>query len=90
MVRQFQREAMGVPPVDLAGSAGCWTATLKRELVDRTGDIEAQSEPLFHALFVVVSQADSDDPVVNYVNRQALDLWEMDWAEFTAMPTWTG
>ena len=31
--------------------------------------------------------ADSEDPVLNYGNRQALDLWEMDWAEFTATPS---
>ena len=84
---------MGVPPVDLGwirwllDSHALW---LERELVDRTGDIEGQRERLFHAPFVVVSQADSEDPVVNYVNRQALDLWEMAWAEFTATPTWTG
>lgn len=57
------------------------------ELVDRSGDIEAQSERLFSAPFVVVSHADSEDPILNYGNRQALDLWEMTWAEFTATPS---
>ena len=81
---------MGMPPVDLVwlrwllDSHALW---LKRELVDRSGAIEAQSERLFHAPFVVVSHADSEDPVLNYGNRRALDLWEMDWAEFTATPS---
>ena len=60
---------------------------LKRELIDRGGDIEAESQRLFQAPFVVVSHADSDDPILNYGNRQALDLWEMDWPEFTATPS---
>lgn len=60
---------------------------LKRELIDRGGDIEARSERLFFAPFVVVSHLDSQDPILNYGNRQALDLWEMTWAEFTATPS---
>ncbi|MDE0030020.1 MAG: MEKHLA domain-containing protein [Deltaproteobacteria bacterium] len=60
---------------------------LKRELIDRSGDIQAQSERLFLAPFVVVSHVDSDDPILCYGNRQALDLWEMTWAELTATPS---
>lgn len=60
---------------------------LKRELIDRGADVEAESERLFFAPFVVVSHVDSDDPILNYGNRQALDLWEMTWAEFTATPS---
>ncbi len=60
---------------------------LKRDLIERNGDIEAQSRTLFFAPFVVVSHVDSDDPILNYGNRQALDLWEMTWAEFTATPS---
>ena len=36
---------------------------------------------------MVVSHLDSDDPILNYGNRQALDLWEMTWEEFTATPS---
>ena len=60
---------------------------LKRDLIERRGDIEAQSQALFFAPFVVVSHVDSGDPILNYGNRQALDLWEMAWAEFTATPS---
>ena len=60
---------------------------LKQELIDRSGDIEAQSERLFLAPFVVVSHVESPDPILNYGNQQALDLWEMTWAEFTATPS---
>ena len=60
---------------------------LKQELIDRSGDIEAQSERLFLAPFVVVSHVESPDPILNYGNQHALDLWEMTWAEFTATPS---
>ena len=60
---------------------------LKQELIDRSGDTEAQSERLFFAPFVVVSHLDSEDPILNYGNRRALDLWEMTWPEFTATPS---
>ena len=60
---------------------------LERELIDRNGSIDDQSVRLFLAPFVVVSHADSEDPILNYGNRQALDLWEMTWPEFTATPS---
>lgn len=79
-----------MPPVNLTwirwllDSYALW---LERELIDRGGDLQAQSERLFLAPFVVVSHLDSDDPILNYGNRTALDLWEMTWAEFTATPS---
>ena len=60
---------------------------LKEDLVERTRAIDEQSRRLFFAPFVVVSHADSEDPILNYGNRQALDLWEMTWAEFIATPS---
>ena len=60
---------------------------LKRELIDRTGSLDEQSRRLFLAPFVVVSHAESEDPILNYGNQRALDLWEMTWAEFTASPS---
>ena len=60
---------------------------LKRELIERTGSMDEQRRRLFLAPFVVVSHAESEDPILNYGNRQALDLWEMTWTEFTATPS---
>jgi MEKHLA domain-containing protein len=42
---------------------------------------------LFDAPFVVVSHGTESDPILNYGNRAALDLWEMSWAEFTRTPS---
>ena len=89
-VRSKTAPSPGLPAMDLAwigwllDSYALW---LKQELIDRSGDTEAQSERLFFAPFVVVSHLDSEDPILNYGNRRALDLWEMTWPEFTATPS---
>ena len=82
--------AMALPPLDptwiqwLLDSYAFW---LKRELIDRTGSMDEQGRRLFLAPFVVVSHVEFPDPILNYGNQQALDLWEMTWAEFTATPS---
>ncbi len=48
---------------------------------------EALAEALFHAPFVVVSHGTQADPIFNYGNQTALDLWQMDWAELMQMPS---
>jgi PAS domain-containing protein len=60
---------------------------LGHELIDRAGDAAAQSERLFHAPFVVVAHGVEDDPVINYANRAALALWEIDLERLLAMPS---
>ena len=42
---------------------------------------------LFHAPFVLVSHNAASDPVFTYGNRTALELFEMSWDEFTALPS---
>ena len=64
-----------------------YASWLKRDLIERTGTLDEQCEKLFSAPFVVVSHANAEDPVLNYGNRQALVLWEMTWAELTAIPS---
>lgn len=61
-----------------------WTG---RELVERTGNAEDQAQALFAAPFVVVSHGTEEDPVLNYGNRIALELWEMTWKQFTQTPS---
>jgi hypothetical protein len=60
---------------------------LGHELIDRGGDRLAQSERLFQAPFVVVAHGQQADPIFNYANRLALDLWEMDLATFLLTPS---
>lgn len=63
-----------------------FAARLGRELIKRTGD-EADARRLFEAPFVVVAHGTEADPVLNYGNRTALELWETDWATLTSMPS---
>ena len=79
-----------LPPIDLTwirwllDSYAFW---LKRELIDRTGTLEEQSERLYLAPFVVASHTKAEDPILNYGNQQALALWEGTWEEFTGIPS---
>jgi hypothetical protein len=61
-----------------------WTG---RELVPRDGNPAEQAEVLFRVPFVVVSHGIESDPVLNYGNQAALDLWEMTWAQLTRTPS---
>ena len=61
-----------------------WTS---RELIERIGGPEVQAYRLFQALFVVVSHGAGKDPVLNYGNQIALDLWEMRWDQFVQTPS---
>jgi MEKHLA domain len=48
---------------------------------------EAQAAALFQAHFVVVSHGVQADPIFNYGNQAALNLWEFDWDTFTQLPS---
>ena len=46
-----------------------------------------RANALFNADFVIVSHGTQADPVLNYGNQKALDLWQMDWETFTKTPS---
>jgi MEKHLA domain len=56
-------------------------------LVDPALSNQEAAEWLFYAPFVVVSHNTAADPIFNYGNQKALELFEFSWAEFTAMPS---
>jgi MEKHLA domain len=58
-----------------------------RELLPRGGGSSAEAARLFEAPFVVVAHGAEADPILNYGNRLALALWEMDAARFVATPS---
>jgi hypothetical protein len=58
-----------------------------QNLIDRTPSIEVQAQNLFDVNFVIVSHNTAKDPIFNYGNQAALDLWEFDWKQFTALPS---
>lgn len=73
----------------------CWSQLLLnsfrrwlgRDLIERQGSVEEQATALYHAPFVVVSHGMEADPILNYGNQAALDLWELDWERFTKTPS---
>lgn len=75
---------MSAPLLLLLKSYNRWT---RRELVSMEGSKEEIADRLFKSPFVVLSHGTEDDPVLNYGNQAALDLWEMTWKEFTKMPS---
>lgn len=42
---------------------------------------------LYHAPYVVVSHGIQQDPIFNYANLVAQQLWKLDWNQFTALPS---
>ena len=60
---------------------------LNQDLISRQGTDLEQAERLFKSPFVVASHGLEDDPILNYGNQAALDLWEMDWEQFTHTPS---
>jgi hypothetical protein len=61
-----------------------WT---ERELIERGGDLEYQAYRLFQSTVVVVSHGIEEDPLLNYGNRVALELWEMTWEQLIVTPS---
>jgi hypothetical protein len=61
-----------------------WTG---RNLLVSRGSPAAQARELFFAPFAVLSHDTSPDPILNYANRTALELFELGWKELTAMPS---
>jgi hypothetical protein len=48
---------------------------------------EQVAQALYFAPFALLSHGCEPDPILNYGNQTALQLWEMSWPEFTAMPS---
>ena len=61
-----------------------WTG---RELLERVGDPAYQAHALFLSPVVVVSHGMEEDPLINYGNQVALELWEMTWEDLMRTPS---
>jgi hypothetical protein len=68
----------------LARSFRKWTG---RDLLPGIFNREGLAKNIFHAPFVVVSHGTEADPILNYGNQAALNLWEMSWEELTRTPS---
>ncbi|MCL2926998.1 MAG: MEKHLA domain-containing protein [Trichodesmium sp. St16_bin4-tuft] len=61
-----------------------WTG---RCLLDIDGTPQLMAQVLWETPFVVASHGIEENPILNYGNQQALDLWEMTWEQFTHTPS---
>ena len=60
---------------------------LGKHLIDAKLSKEERYQALFQAPFCVVSHNTKEDPIFNYGNQNALDLFEFDWESFTKLPS---
>ena len=66
---------------------GSYRHLLLKDLIENTLSDEAFARQLFHAPFAVVSHDTASDPVFNYANLKALELFELNWEDFTRLPS---
>jgi hypothetical protein len=60
---------------------------LGHNLIDGTQASASLAKTLFYAPFAVVSHDTAEDPVFNYANLKALELFGFSWEEFIALPS---
>ena len=60
---------------------------LLKDLIPGIQSDEQFARQLFHAPFAVVSHDTASDPVFNYANLKALELFELSWEDFTGLPS---
>ncbi|MBL0011210.1 MAG: MEKHLA domain-containing protein [Nitrosomonas sp.] len=56
------------------------------ELIQRNGTPLEQAERLFNSVCGGMARREND-PILNYGNQAALNLWAMDWQQFTRIPS---
>ncbi|MCX7593536.1 MAG: MEKHLA domain-containing protein [Fischerella sp.] len=80
----WQEEAIVIHSLRLLHSFHYWTGDF---LLDVSGSPQEIARVLFEAPFVLVSHGTEADPIFNYANRKALELWELSWEDFTRLPS---
>jgi hypothetical protein len=68
----------------IANSYSSWT---KKELLTSDLDHRETAFFMYHAPFAIVSHGIQADPIFNFANLKAQELWKLDWESFTEMPS---
>ncbi len=80
-----------LPKCDLIAHSQLMTTSFKRlykhQLTNSQLDGQALVEDLFNAKFALLSHTKDADPIFNYANRTALNLFEFDWEELMTVPS---
>ena len=61
-----------------------WT---KKHLIDPTLDELQKSFLLYHGSAVIVSHGTEADPIFNFANQKAQELWKLSWKDFVKLPS---
>ena len=80
----WQQEAIIRHTQRLLSSFKHWTG---HSLLKASGSPDELAQALFEAPFPVFSHGVEPDPVYNYGNQKALELWELDWEQLIQMPS---
>lgn len=80
----WQQEAMILHSQRLLHSFEYWTGYA---LIDTNAPPILVAQRLFEASFVLVSHGTESEPIFNYGNLKALELWQLDWEAFTNLPS---
>ena len=83
-MKQREQEVLQRHVAILCNSYRHWTG---RMLLDNAHDPRTTVDALWTAPFAVVSHGTQPEPVFNYANQLALQLFEMSWEEFTVLPS---
>ncbi|MCX7084945.1 MAG: MEKHLA domain-containing protein [Methylococcales bacterium] len=60
---------------------------LRKDLISHSKSDSELGEQLFHAPFALVSHNTDSNPIFNYTNLKALELFELNWEAFTQLPS---
>ena len=60
---------------------------VQKQIIVRTGDPIEDLKLIEGGEFVLVSHNGGKDPILNYGNQFALNLWELNWKDFTKTPS---
>ena len=60
---------------------------VQKQIIVRTGDPAKDLKLIEEGAFVLVSHNGEEDPILNYGNQFALDLWELNWDDFIKTPS---
>jgi hypothetical protein len=70
--------------INLRNSYRQW---LLKELIPGIQSDEQFARQVFHAPFALVSHDTGNDPIFNYANLKALELFELSWEDFIRLPS---
>ena len=56
-------------------------------MIEPCGDTRVEARMLFEAPFAVISGGAEGDQILNYGNKTAMNLWQMDWETLTRTPS---